>query len=99
MEGFRKAVARFANDGRGKRSIAIRGSYEAIIRQLENELRESVGGSASPTAGVAVDQSYMLHGHRVRVTTLDLNRPWLEIASTLLSLLDVQPGQAVHPPM
>jgi 5-methylcytosine-specific restriction enzyme subunit McrC len=52
-----------------------------------------------PTAGVAVDQSYMLHGHRVRVTTLDLNRPWPEIASTLLSLLDVQPRQAVHPPM
>ena len=52
-----------------------------------------------PTAGVAVDQSYTLHGHRVRVTTLDLNRPWPEIASTLLSRLDLQPGQAVHTPM
>jgi 5-methylcytosine-specific restriction enzyme subunit McrC len=41
-----------------------------------------------PTAGVAVDQSYLLHGHRVRVTTLDLNRPWLQVASSLLALLD-----------
>jgi hypothetical protein len=40
MEGFRKAGAKLADDGLGKRSIAIRGSYEAIIRQLENELRE-----------------------------------------------------------
>ena len=40
IEGVRKAGAKLANDGLGKRSIAIRGSYEAIIRQLENELRE-----------------------------------------------------------
>jgi hypothetical protein len=40
MEGFRKAGAKLADDGLGKRSIAIRGSYAAIIRQLENELRE-----------------------------------------------------------
>ena len=40
MEGFRKAGVKLADDGLGKRSIAIRGSYEAIIRQLDNELRE-----------------------------------------------------------
>jgi hypothetical protein len=38
--GFRKAGVKLADDGLGKRSIAIRGSYEAIIRQLDNELRE-----------------------------------------------------------
>jgi hypothetical protein len=32
-----------------------------------------------------VDQSYMLHGHRVRVTTLDLNRAWPQIAPSLWS--------------
>jgi hypothetical protein len=40
MEGFRKAGAKLANDGLGKRLIAIRGSYEAIIGQMENEIRE-----------------------------------------------------------
>jgi hypothetical protein len=40
MQGFRKASAKLADDGLGKRSIAIRGSYEAIIQQMENELRE-----------------------------------------------------------
>jgi hypothetical protein len=40
IEGFRKAGAKLANDGFGKRLIAIRGTYEAIIRQLENEIRE-----------------------------------------------------------
>lgn len=40
IEGFRKAGAKLANDGLGKRSIAIRGGYDAIIRQLENEIRE-----------------------------------------------------------
>ena len=41
MQGFRKASAKLADDGLGKRSIAIRGSYEAIIQQMENELREN----------------------------------------------------------
>ena len=40
IEGSRKAGATLANDGLEKRLIAIRGSYEAIIRQLENEIRE-----------------------------------------------------------
>jgi hypothetical protein len=40
IEGFRKAGAKLANDELGKRLNAIRGSYEAIIRQLENEIRE-----------------------------------------------------------
>ena len=40
IEGFRKAGAKLANDGLGKRLIAIRGGYDAIIRQLENEIRE-----------------------------------------------------------
>ena len=40
IEGFRKAGAKLANDELGKRLNATRGSYEAIIRQLENEIRE-----------------------------------------------------------
>ena len=40
IEGFRRALARVAEEKSGKRSAAIRGSYEGMIRQLEEELRE-----------------------------------------------------------
>jgi len=40
IEGFRQALAKAAQEKPGKRSAAIRGSYEGMIRQLEDELRE-----------------------------------------------------------
>lgn len=40
IEGFRQAIDKIAGEKSGRRSIAIRGSYEAMIRQLEDELRE-----------------------------------------------------------
>jgi HTH-type transcriptional regulator/antitoxin HigA len=40
IEGFRLALAKAEVDEPGKRSAAIRGSYEGMIRQLEDELRE-----------------------------------------------------------
>ena len=40
IEGFRRALAKVAEEKTGKRSDAIRGSYEGMIRQLEEELRE-----------------------------------------------------------
>ena len=40
IEGFRRALAKVAQEKPGKRSAAIRGSYEGMIRQLEEELRE-----------------------------------------------------------
>src|SRR5690242_21071431 len=40
IEGFRAALATVAEGGLGRRSAAIRGSYEGMIRQLEDELRE-----------------------------------------------------------
>lgn len=63
----------------------------AYLRNLEES---SEGILLYPTAGVSVDQSYMLHGHRVRVTTLDLNRRWPRIESSLLALLDAPPAVA-----
>lgn len=39
IEGFRQALAGVAQEKPGKRSAAIRGSYEGMIRQLEDELR------------------------------------------------------------
>jgi HTH-type transcriptional regulator/antitoxin HigA len=43
IEGFRRALAKVAEEKPGKRSDAIRGSYEGMIRQLEEELHEYDG--------------------------------------------------------
>jgi HTH-type transcriptional regulator/antitoxin HigA len=40
LEGFRRALAKAAEEKPAKRAAAIRGSYEGMIRQLEDELRE-----------------------------------------------------------
>ena len=40
IEGFRQALAKVDEEKPDKRSAAIRGSYESMIRQLEDELRE-----------------------------------------------------------
>jgi HTH-type transcriptional regulator/antitoxin HigA len=40
LEGFRQALAKVEAEKPGKRSAAIRGSYQGMIRQLESELRE-----------------------------------------------------------
>jgi HTH-type transcriptional regulator / antitoxin HigA len=40
IEGFRRALANVEREKPGKRVTAIRGSYEGMIRQLEDELRE-----------------------------------------------------------
>jgi len=40
LEGFKQALAKVADDKPGKRFAAVRGSYEGMIRQLEDELRE-----------------------------------------------------------
>ena len=40
VEGFRQALAKVAQDKPVKRTAAIRGSYESMIRQLEAELSE-----------------------------------------------------------
>jgi HTH-type transcriptional regulator/antitoxin HigA len=40
IEGFRQALAKVTHDKPDKRSAAIRGSYQGMIRQLEDELGE-----------------------------------------------------------
>ena len=40
IEGFRRALATAEAEEPGKRSAAIRGSYEGMIRQLEDELSD-----------------------------------------------------------
>lgn len=43
-----------------------------------------------PTAGRSLDLSYRLHGHRVRVHTLNLIQPWTGIEDEMLSLIGPQ---------
>jgi ribosome-binding protein aMBF1 (putative translation factor) len=40
VDGFRKALAKVERETKGRRATAIRGSYEGMIRQLVNEIRE-----------------------------------------------------------
>ena len=40
IQGFQRALAVTAKDATGKRAAAIRGSYESMISQLKDELRE-----------------------------------------------------------
>ena len=40
IEGFRRALAKVTEEKPGKRSAVLRGSYEGMIQQLEQELRE-----------------------------------------------------------
>jgi HTH-type transcriptional regulator/antitoxin HigA len=40
VEGFKQALAKLAREKPAKRSAAIRGSYEGMILQLEDELQE-----------------------------------------------------------
>jgi HTH-type transcriptional regulator/antitoxin HigA len=40
IAGFRQALAKAEREMPGKRGAAVRGSYEGMIRQLEDELRE-----------------------------------------------------------
>jgi DNA-binding Xre family transcriptional regulator len=40
IEGFRLALNKVDREMTGKRADAVRGSYEGMIRQLEDELRE-----------------------------------------------------------
>ena len=50
IEGFRQALNKVGGEMTGKRSGAVRGSYEGMIRQLEDELREYDGLKAGEFA-------------------------------------------------
>lgn len=69
----------------------------AHLYQLCAYLRNLEGGSEPdrladgillyPTAGATLDQTYLLHGHRVRIKTINLNQPWPGIEQEMLALL------------
>jgi 5-methylcytosine-specific restriction enzyme subunit McrC len=66
----------------------------SYLRNLERNVepdRSADGILLYPTAGVAFDQSYRMHEHRVRIKTLDLNQEWTGIEKEMLSLLQPIP--------
>jgi 5-methylcytosine-specific restriction enzyme subunit McrC len=63
----------------------------AYLRNLEDKPepdRSAEGLLLYPTAGIELDQSYNLQGHRVRVKTLNLNQSWMGIERDMLALLE-----------
>lgn len=63
------------------------GAYLRNLEQNEDADRSAEGILLYPTAGSSLDVSYCLHGHLVRIRTLDLNLPWIEIENQMLSLI------------
>jgi 5-methylcytosine-specific restriction enzyme subunit McrC len=62
----------------------------AYLRNLEDHPdpdHSAEGLLLYPTVGESLHQTYVLHGHRVRVATVDLNQRWQEIEEELLSLM------------
>ncbi len=62
----------------------------AYLRNLEDRSgpdQAADGMLLYPTIGESLHCTYILHGHRISVATLDLNRSWLDIEAHLLSLL------------
>lgn len=62
----------------------------AYLRNLEHNAEPdnvAEGILLYPTVGKSLHQSYILHGHRVSLRTLDLNQPWAAIENQMLSLL------------
>jgi 5-methylcytosine-specific restriction enzyme subunit McrC len=62
-------------------------AYLRNLEQNEGADRVAEGILLYPTAGKSLDVSYRLHGHSVRIRTLDLNLPWIEIENQMLSLI------------
>ena len=64
----------------------------SYLRNLENNTAEAdriaEGLLLYPTAGRSLDVAYRLHGHWVRVRTLDLNLPWTAIENQMLELIE-----------
>ena len=65
----------------------------AYLRNVENNGKADAraeGILLYPTSGTSLDQAFRLHGHRVSIKTLDLNRPWTMIEDQMLSLIKPQ---------
>jgi 5-methylcytosine-specific restriction enzyme subunit McrC len=65
----------------------------AYLRNLENRAApdsDAEGILLYPTAGVKIDQSYLLQNHHLRIKTIDLNQPWSQIEGEMLALVSLK---------
>jgi 5-methylcytosine-specific restriction enzyme subunit McrC len=65
----------------------------AYLRNVEHRGeadRKAEGILLYPTVGQSLDQSFHLHGHPVRIRTIDLNQSWPLIEEEMLSLICYQ---------
>jgi 5-methylcytosine-specific restriction enzyme subunit McrC len=46
-----------------------------------------------PVVSKGISKSYVLHGHKVRIETIDLAQDWRDISASLLGLLHIPPQQ------
>ena len=64
----------------------------SYLRNLEHNAaapdRIAEGILLYPTVGRVLDVAYRLHGHWVRIRTLDLNLPWTAIENQMLELIE-----------
>jgi 5-methylcytosine-specific restriction enzyme subunit McrC len=58
-----------------------------LLAYLRNTGKGTEGILLYPTAGVSIDQKYVLQDHPLRIATLDLDRDWQDISRSMLKLL------------
>lgn len=61
-------------------------NYVQNLAARDSSLKTCEGILLYPTVDQALDLAYDINGHRVRVVTIDLNRPWQDIERALLQL-------------
>jgi len=63
-------------------------AYLKNVQIVERGYRRVEGVLLYPTVSTTLDLEFSIHGHRVRVATLDLNADWRQISERLLLLLN-----------
>jgi len=71
----------------------------AYMKNLESKyspLLEIHGALLYPTVNDDLDLTYNMHGHILRIASVDLNKPWQSIHNQLLELLDTFPAAQAY---
>jgi 5-methylcytosine-specific restriction enzyme subunit McrC len=88
--------------------LSNRGGSEKIRSQHLYQLMSYISNKAKscqkpvegillyPTVASAIMADYVIQGHRVRICTIDLSKPWQEISRSLIAILDPEPFDELH---
>lgn len=63
-------------------------AYLRTQEHLSDSHRDAEGMLLYPTTSVELDEAMQVQGHRIRVATVNLARPWTEIEARLLALVE-----------